>query len=177
MKSRWFATLRAAAVCSLVVLISCAQAPPEFLQNLGFEDSPATPVGWFVDPEASAKGEVAVVDRPVYGGQRALRLSPNSKNQGGPKPLGVGQRISATPYRNNVVSVSAAMAGTAGARAVLGLAALDGSGQVLTQIMLSSGDAPPLKLQTSKGERIRSGRTVSHFVSRGRRPNRTGLFR
>ena len=104
--------------------------------------------------EAASKGEVSITDLPVHDGRRALRLAPNATNLGGQKPLGVGQLISAAAYRDRSIQLSAAVGGRAGAVAVVGLAALEASGQVVAQTTIYGRDEPPLTLQTSSAERI-----------------------
>jgi len=142
--SRWLAWIRPvwglvpllAGLCLLVTASAAAQTWP---RNGDFSETGTPPAGWFLDQEAAPKGQVRVV--AGEGGQRVLELLPNTRNTPGPKPLGLGQILPANAFRGREVTVSARLAASGGAQAVLGLVILRKGGEASSIQLRSTATA------------------------------------
>lgn len=114
------------------------------VQNPGFEAPGATPVGWYIDAALSPKGTISVVPSPVGGAGRVLLLQPTAANTDGAKPLAIGQAFAAERYRGKRLYISARLAASGGASAVVGLFVVARDGRPLAGLSLEepgSGNA------------------------------------
>ncbi|ACL58108.1 alpha-L-arabinofuranosidase [Methylobacterium nodulans] len=138
-----------------LVLVAAQPAPGPHLANAGFEQAGSPPPGWTLDIQAADKGSVRQI-RVAGAEGHALALSPNARNRGGDKPLGLGQVISATEFGGRPITLRARLGAEGGAAAVLGVAFLDQSGAAIgAPLILRAAAPPPLAVQS-----LRSGEPV-----------------
>lgn len=151
------AWLIAGAVCCLSLLWTVrAQALPlpagsgpdgNLVVNPGFEIAAGVlPAGWTLEERVAKKGDRRLQTERVHSGHYALMLAPNRQNTERLLELAAGQGFPATPYRGKKMYVSAWLAAEGGATAVVGVFAIDKTGQVLAQLRLEeSGGGKQLK--------------------------------
>jgi alpha-N-arabinofuranosidase len=132
-----FRLLPAIALLLFAALPALAQPWP---RNGNFSEGGNPPAGWHVEAAASSKGEIRLVPGSSAG-ERVLELLPNASNTPSETPLGVGQLLPAGPLRGFELAVSARMAASGGASAVLGVAILR-KGSVVDSLMLRPGGEP-----------------------------------
>lgn len=124
------------ALAVALALPGCGTSAPTQLTNGEFAaDGTGAPAGWHLSDAAAAKGGVT-----VEGGR--LVLSPGPANLPGPDPLGLGQLMTAAPFRGQTLSLSATLGSDLPATAVVGLAALDKDGTLLRTLSLRGQGAP-----------------------------------
>lgn len=135
-----------------LVLVAAQPGPSPHLANADFEQAGAPPPGWTHDDQAAEKGEARRVT--VAGAQgHALALSPNTRNRGGDKPLGLGQIISAADLAGRPLAVQARLGAEGGATAIVGVAFLDASGTAVgARHVLRAAASPPLSLQSMRSD-------------------------
>ncbi|WP_018261626.1 alpha-L-arabinofuranosidase [Methylobacterium sp. WSM2598] len=143
------------ALCAALLGLFLVTAQPALglrLANADFEQEGSPPPGWSQDGQTADKGEVRQVT--VAGGQgRTLALSPNRRNRGGDKPLGLGQVIEAADLSGRPLTLRARLGAEGGAAAVVGVAFLDGSGaDVGARLVLRAAAAPPLSVQSIRSD-------------------------
>jgi len=115
-------------------------------QNGSFAGS-APPEGWFLDPEAAAKGAIRLQPAPSGTPGQVLVLAPNGRNTPSAKPLGVGQLLPADAVRGRSLRVSAALGGSGGASAVLGLTILRRGGEAGSVMLRNASTDGTLSVQ------------------------------
>ncbi len=128
--------LIAAGTC--LALLGLAARAQSLVVNGDFSRGGDPPSGWVKEPEAAAKGSVA-----VRGG--VLELSPNSRNTPSHKPLGIGQAIEGAALQGQTLAVSARLGLRGPATgAVVGVHALRADGSEIAKVHLrrsNPGDA------------------------------------
>ncbi|GJE04189.1 alpha-L-arabinofuranosidase [Methylobacterium isbiliense] len=135
-----------------LVLVAAQPAPSLQLVNAGFEQAGSPPPGWNQESQAADKGEVRQVTVAGAAG-RALALSPNGRNRGGDKPLGLGQIISAAEFAGRPLTLRSRLGAEGGAAAVVGIAFLDGSGAAVgARLVLRADGVPPLSVHSLRSD-------------------------
>jgi alpha-N-arabinofuranosidase len=157
MPDRFFYLL---ALLVMLAMPGCAQEQSGGLANGDFAQvRNGRPVGWSISEAAAAKGSIE-----VEGG--VLILAPNALNTPSDAPLGVGQAIDATAFRGQRLQVSARLSGEGNAVAVVGVAAIDTSGEVDRFLVLRAGPGDETEQLQTDGEPLtESASTIIVFAS------------
>jgi alpha-N-arabinofuranosidase len=96
------------------------------------------PAGWYLDKEAAEKGTIRLSAAPAGISGQVLELAPDARNTPSEKPLALGQMLPAELIRGHNLEISAALAESDGAHAVL-----------IAAIVRSAGVAKVLQLRAS----------------------------
>lgn len=151
------------AALALAAVLGCAPtgsadlAGKASLTNPGF-DLPAQnalPPGWSLEAAVRDKGRVELAANYPGATGQVLALHPNDRNTGD-KPLGVGQLLDASAFRGRTVTVTARLAATGGATAVVGVHAL-GKGGDLGFVQLTQGSRGDALAQHSRALSVPAG--------------------